>query len=181
MAEKKAPNIQENPRKIGSFLINLFRIRLSQVDFPGLIRRRVGRGLFVVAAAAGIFLFGTVMAGSAGDNDPGSTGDPLVTRSYVESQLKDYADRYLQWKVVDLAPGQRLEGGAGTELIVRVGQAVAVDPTRSGIPDVTAGANIAAGQNVALNHHLIIPRSDGRGVSARTKAVVMYRGDIQVR
>lgn len=137
----------------------------------------MNRNLLVIAGTAGILFFGAVMAGSAGGSDPGSAGDPLVTRSYVESQI----NTRMQWQVVDLTPGQQMTGGAGAEFIVRVGNTVVVDPTGNGIPDVTGGLNVAAGQNAALNHHFIVPRADGRGIAARTKAVVMYKGEIQVR
>ncbi len=141
---------------------------------------RFNRGV-IAAAAAAVLFFGAVMAGFASSREPGTPEDPLVTRSYVDAQLKQYADRYLQWKVVELSPGQQLIGAAGAELIVRTGQAAAVDPVGNGIPDVTAGTNIAPGRNVPLNHHLIIPRTDGRGISAGTKSVVMYRGEVTVR
>lgn len=157
-----------------------FKIRLVQRIIRLYRRAGIYRGV-LAAAAAGVLIFGAAMAGFAGSGDPGTPEDPLVTRSYVDARLKAYADKYLQWQVVDLAQGKQLVGSAGTELVVRVGQAAVVDPTGNGIPDLTGGANIAAGQNVAPNHHLIIPRTDGRGVSARTKAVIMYRGEITVR
>lgn len=177
---KKGQAVPEKVVKIYCSIIDFFRVRLSQGS-PGLSRQvRMNRGLMVAAFAAGVLFLGA-MAGTAGSGQPGSPEDPLVTRSYVDAQLKVYADKYMQWQVVDLSPGQQLEGKAGTEIIVRVGQTVAVDPVGSGIPDLTGGGNIAAGQNVVLNHLLIIPRSDGRGISARTKAVVMYKGEIKVK
>lgn len=151
------------------------------------------RLLLLITAAAGILLFGVVLAGAAGPGEPGSVDDPLVTRSYVEAQinsnlsgkvndaLKIYAEKNFQWQVADLAPGQQLIGAAGTEFIVRAGQTVVVDPVGSGIPDVTAGLNVTAGQFPVLDHLFIIPRTDGRGISARTKAIVMYKGEAQIK
>lgn len=173
MANKDGLTFRQHGGKIISSITRFFKVRLFQGGR--------NRGFFVIAAAAGILFFGAVIAGSAGSSEPGSPEDPLVTRSYVEAQIKTFAEKYTQWQVVDLSPGQRLEGKAGAELILRVGQAVVVDPVGSGVPDVTGGSNITAGKVVALNHHLIIPRTDGRGISARTKAVVMYRGDVQVK
>lgn len=158
--------------KIISSTIYYFRLLFQKRVFADL-----NRTLLVIAGAAGILFFGAAMAGSAGGSDPGSTGDPLVTRSYVEARINSR----MQWQVSDLSPGQQLIGAAGTEFIVRVGSTVVVDPTGNGIPDVTGGTNVAAGQNAALNHHFIVPRTDGRGVIARTKAVVMYKGEVTVR
>lgn len=131
------------------------------------------KNILLVSAAAVILIFGLVMSGGASTGDPGSVSDPLVTRSYV--------DKYVQWQVVDLNPGKQLIGKAGVEMIVRVGSVTVVDPVGSGIPDVTAGINVRAGQKVSLDHHLIVPRTDGRGIRAQTKAVVMYRGEAEVK
>ncbi|MFZ5648387.1 MAG: hypothetical protein ACOY30_12300 [Bacillota bacterium] len=151
------------------------------------------RFLLIIIAMAGMLMFWAALAGAAGTGEPGSVDDPLVTRSYVEAQLnsrisgqvaetvKDYADKYMVWKVADLTPGQKLEAKAGAEIIVRAGKTLVVDPVGSGIPDVTRGGNITAGQIVELDHLLIVPRTDGRGISAQTKSIVMYRGEVQIR
>ncbi|MFX4262629.1 hypothetical protein ACOBQJ_10535 [Pelotomaculum propionicicum] len=126
--------------------------------------------ILVLLIAAGLFMVYTAFAGAA--SDPGGSGDPLVTQSYV--------DQYVQWKVVELDTGQVLKGYAGTEIIVRRGQAVIIDPVGNGIPDLTAGADIFAGSTVPNNHLLVIPREDGRAVGAKSAIVVMYRGGASV-
>lgn len=120
----------------------------------------------LIAAVALSLLCYAAFAGT--DGEPGGSGDPLVTRSYV--------DQYIQWKVADLKAGQVLKGRAGSEFILRRGQAVVVDTTGNGIPDVTGGADIYAGDRVPMNHLLVIPREDGRGIKALSPVVVMYRG-----
>ncbi|MDD2553208.1 MAG: hypothetical protein PHP51_01365 [Desulfotomaculaceae bacterium] len=127
--------------------------------------------ILVLLTAASLFIVYTAFAGA--DSDPGSSGDPLVTQSYV--------DQYVQWEVVELEMGQVLNGYAGTEIIVRRGKTVVVDPSGNGIPDLTAGADIFAGSSVPNNHLLLIPRDDGRAVGAQSAAVVMYRGGASVR
>lgn len=125
----------------------------------------------VLLAAACLFLVYSAFAGT--ESDPGGSGDPLVTQSYV--------DQYVQWKVVELEVGQGLTGSAGTEIIVRRGQAVVIDPVGNGIPDVTSGVDIYAGSTVTNNHLLIIPRDDGRALGAKSDIVVMYRGGASVK
>jgi len=133
-------------------------MKLNKITLPVVV---------VLAAVLVLALWGlTAFAGT--DADPGGSGDPLVTQSYV--------DQYVQWKVADLKTGQVLKGKAGTELLVRRGQAVVVDSAGNGIPDVTAGTDIAANDKVSLNHLLLIPREDGRGIKALGPSVVMYRG-----
>ncbi len=144
---------------------------------------------------AGIVLFGGVVAGAAGTGSPGSQDDPLVTRSFVLEQIEKAlsgsksedtgsdAAKYFKWQVAELVPGQQFEGMAGTELIVRAGKAVLVDPPGSGVPDITSGTNVRAGNTLALDHQLIIPRSDGRGFICLPgkNVIVMYKGEAVIK
>ncbi len=85
--------------------------------------------------AMALFLVYTAFAGT--ESEPGGSGDPLVSQSYV--------DQYVQWNVVELNQGQVLKGQAGLELIVRRGQALVVDPVGNGIPILPAGRTLAPG------------------------------------
>ena len=136
----------------------------------------------------GLICFGGlsfVFAGSGGSDDP------LVTRSYVLEQIEKAISSLqgnqgsggtYEWQIMELAPGQRLEGIAGTEMIVRAGSAVLVDPSGSGVPDITAGSNVRSGATISLNHQLLIPRTDGRGFvcQGNKNVIVMYRGEVSV-
>lgn len=137
-------------------------MKINRITFPAVV---------ILAFVLVLALWG--FTAFAGDADPGGSGDPLVTQSYV--------DQYVQWEVADLKAGQVLKGKAGTELIVRRGQAVVVDSSGNGIPDVTAGGDIAVNNKVPLNHLLIIPREDGRGIKVTDFAVVMYRGGATIK
>ncbi|WP_156430981.1 hypothetical protein [Paenibacillus sp. FJAT-26967] len=87
-------------------------------------------------------------------------------------------------KVVVLKSGQTLYADAGAELIVRTGKTIAVSSDDNGIPDVTAGKDLAAGTVITNNHLLIFPR-DGRGVKPDLKETaevyVMVRGGYVVQ
>lgn len=134
----------------------------------------------VLFSAAAVLGFSS-LAGA--DSSPGSTGDPLVTRSFVEKYVQNYVDKLmpsggasLEWSVAELNEGEEFIGKAGTEFIVRGGQAVVVDPSGSGIPDLTAGKNVLASQVAENNHLFSIPRTDGRGIKAVKQTIIMYRG-----
>jgi len=138
----------------------------------------------VLMAAAVIGYAGLAAASS---NDPGTVGDPLVTRSFVEKYVVDYMSNLgaldgssgggsLAWTVKELKAGEEFIGKAGTEIIVRAGSAVVVDPSGGGVPDLTDGVNVMAGEVVAFNHLLSLPRADGRGVHAVKPTIIMYRG-----
>lgn len=104
---------------------------------------------------------------------PGSEGDPLVTQAYV--------DKKTTFQPINLSAGQKFMGGAGTELILRAGEATAIDNGANGISDVTSGKDLMTGQTVSLNHLILVPREDGRGIFATTAITVMVRGNYTIK
>jgi len=144
------------------------------------------KGIVVMAL---LLSLGAVLgfAGLAGaDSSAGSDSDPLVTKSFVEQYVHSMLDQMkpaepsggsLGWSVATLQADQEFTGKAGAEFIVRGGQAVVVDPTGAGIPDLTAGTNVTVGQVAQNNHLFTIPRTDGRGIKAVKQTTIMYRGN----
>ncbi|MGI6746978.1 MAG: hypothetical protein ACOX4V_01820 [Anaerovoracaceae bacterium] len=119
----------------------------------------------------------TVVA--AASETPGSKEDPVVTKSYVDNQiarLMGSGGSTETYKAIMLTAGQKLIGHEGTEVILRSGEATAIDNGVNGISDVTGAMDLMTGQKVAQNHLLLIPRSDGRGIQATTEIWVMVRG-----
>lgn len=104
---------------------------------------------------------------------PGSETDPVVTKSYVDSKVS-----YLP---VKLEAGQKLIGDEGTEVILRSGEATAIDNGANGVSDITEGKDLMTGNIVTANHLLLIPRKDGRGIMVSTEAWVMIRGNYTVQ
>jgi hypothetical protein len=134
-------------------------------------RRRALLSLLAVVVFAGGFFAGR--SGTASTPAPGSDADPLVSKSYV--------DQYFGLVVVELSAGQRLEAAGGTELILRSGQARTIASSAGGLANVTVGKDLVQNERVPVNHLLIVPRSDGRGILAETKVFVMVRGPYTVR
>ncbi|MCL0032187.1 hypothetical protein M1N06_00210 [Peptococcaceae bacterium] len=136
----------------------------------------------------GVLLFALLAYGgfvwATGSGDPGSASDPLVTRSFVERYISDRLSEIeidvSQWEIVRVEAGGTVIGFAGTELVLRSGKAVCIDPTANGILNVTDGGNVYNGQVVPRNNMLVFPRSDGRGLKAKTTLYIMYRGKIEV-
>lgn len=141
-----------------------------------------------VTTMVGALLVGTTTAANSGA--PGSVDDPLVTKSYVDQQISKVSgspggggsvDADTTLKVVQLQTGQKLIGHAGTEIIVRTGQAKGLlSPGGDGLSDVTAGVDIK-GTNVPTNHLILIPRSDGRGIQVtKGPSSIMVRGSYEI-
>lgn len=131
--------------------------------------------------------------------DPGSADDPIITLSYFKEQTEIFkkeitgtisalekkipksastedAPLASSFKVVNLKATESLTCGEGTELIVRSGQSKAIASEAGGLSDVTEGRDISNGEIIKNNHHLIVPRNDGRGIVAMTDGAIMIKG-----
>ncbi len=162
------------------------------------------KGYLIVTGFIALGLaFSHFSVSKATNYEPGSKEDPIVTRSYVErraEQLKYYFDQKIEelktnsgnsspvtenpnssFVVLQLERNQRLVCGAGTEVILRSGEALAVASESGGVSDVTQGKDLKMGEPVSLNHHLIIPRDDGRGIKAKTSIYVMVKGSYRIQ
>ena len=152
------------------------------------------RAFVLLALSAGLMT--TALAAEAG-----SSGDPLVTLSYlndtffnnimqrVDQKIAERTGQALpggtsssaaSFVVVTLNEGQTLTGGIGCEVMLRVGSAVCVSPSDPGLIDETTAATLANGGALVQNH-LYMMTIEGRGVRA-TAAVtkVLARGSYTV-
>ncbi|MCE5196959.1 MAG: hypothetical protein LLG09_07515 [Negativicutes bacterium] len=134
--------------------------------------------------------------------EAGSDSDPLITLSYLQSRLVTFKEEIqvmvgeqiqtalaalpadsddplaaAKWEILELSPGARLIGSEGTEMILRAGEALAIgNAENAGVADLTAGSDLKTGDAVLCNHHLLIPRTDGRGLNIRFFSYVMVKG-----
>ncbi len=124
----------------------------------------------------GLCLMTFMMAGvvmAVADTQPGSESDPVVTKSYVDARTA--------FTPISLKAGQKLIGQEGCEIILRSGEATAIDNGANGISDLTAGVDLTMGMAAGLNHQLLVPRTDGRGIAAKTDIWVMVKGMYQIQ
>lgn len=160
------------------------------------MRKRISLQLVLVLTAAalltGLWMGHGYAASSAA---PGSDQDPLVTKSYVDEAINKLAAKIdniapgepgdppaagASLRVVSVAAGKRLIGYEGTEFILRSGTATAIGSAAGGIPDLTAGKDLANNAAIPANHLLLFPRSDQRGIKANTGIIVMVRGNYSI-
>ena len=152
------------------------------------------RAVVLLALSAGLMT--TALAAEAG-----SSGDPLVTLSYLNdtffSQIMQRVDQKIaertgqalpggsassasSFVVVTLSGGQTLTGGIGCEVMLRVGTAVCVAPSDPGLIDETTAATLADGGALVQNH-LYMMTIEGRGVRATAGTTkVLARGSYTV-
>ncbi|SFB47426.1 hypothetical protein SAMN05216312_109150 [Cohnella sp. OV330] len=150
-------------------------------------------GILVAAAvvAGGVNWYQSAYA-DVQQTTPGLADDPIVTKSYVDQKIaelsnggptgansgKDTASES-KLEVVTVPFGAKLMVGAGGEVVVRTGKAVAYSVDTNGLSDLTAGIDIAPGMAIATNHLILFPR-DGRGIEPDPKQknglTVLVRG-----
>lgn len=164
-------------------------------------------------ASAVILLSGGIWAGSvlslrvdgATASQPGTTDDPIVTKSYVDQQIQQAlkggggttttpdtsttppvagSTSSDDVEIVTVKPGQTLMAKAGAEFVVRSGKAVVYSSDANGVADLTSGTNISNGKAADTNHLLSFPR-DGRGIQVQEgnkySLIVMVRGGYELK
>ena len=139
---------------------------------------------FVAGLVIVFSVFAVTVAVAAAADTPGSEGDPVVTKSYVDSQiaqLKSSGTASGTYVVVEVKAGQKMLGKSGTEIILRSGEATAIDNGANGVSDMTAGKDLMTGQIIGQNHLLLVPKDDGRGIQAITDLFVMVRGAYSIQ
>ncbi|MBO5666927.1 MAG: hypothetical protein J6S45_05715 [Firmicutes bacterium] len=143
--------------------------------------------VFLIVTLIAMILTMTLAIGF-GAGTPGSEDDPIVTKSYVDQvvealkeemkkiQPETQAPSSTGWQVVQVPAKTTVIGETGTEMILRSGYASAVDNGKNGISDLTSGQDLRMGTNITLNHLLLIPGSDGRGIKTDGMCFVMING-----
>ena len=151
------------------------------------------RAVVLLVLSAGLMTTASLAA------EAGSSGDPLVTLSYLNDTFfntimqrvdQKIAERTGQavsggsssasFVVVTLNEGQTLTGGVGCEVMLRVGSAVCVSPSDPGLIDETTASTLANGAALAQNH-LYMMTIEGRGVRATAATTkVLARGSYTV-
>ena len=111
--------------------------------------------------------------------------DPVISLSYlneifmpkVETKLKETA----VFSVATIQKGKTFSAKEGCEFILRGGEATVIASKSGGISDVTGGVDLQDKESVPANHHLIVPRDDGRGFLAKTEVILMVKGAYEIK
>lgn len=138
---------------------------------------------------------------------PGSVSDPVVTKSYVDEQIKKLTGSSVSTgnssnqtsqtpqssntpasnatlEVVSVNSGQTLMLLAGSEAVIRAGKGIAYSGDTNGLSDLTAGQDISPGKSVPSNHLIWFPR-DGRGITAdpnvKSALTVLVKGPYYIQ
>jgi len=145
-----------------------------------------------------IIITAAVIAVTVFAAEPGSSDDPVVSKSYVDEKIQQLLtalesggtininstpgtnDTKVKYVPVHVGVGQKLLGGEGTEIILRVGRSFAVVPGAESLIDVTDGKEMPDTSELKKNHIIIVPRNDGRGVRVVEDAWFLVKGEYTV-
>lgn len=138
---------------------------------------------------------------SAAGAEPGTSGDPVVSQSYVDAKVADLNNQISALKqqisqgtsgtsgqpqaakfqvIGPVAPGKKIITGESTEIVLRSGTATAIGSQYGGVADLITGTDLQTGSNVPVNHLLLVPRDDGRGIAITSEAWVLIRGSYTI-
>lgn len=135
---------------------------------------------------------------------PGDSSDPLITLSYITETLVPEIDAKIDQEVikkvdeamdnhhsneggsssfvlVNVKANQKIIGDEGTEFVVRAGEGTILATQNGGVADLTSGVDLPSGTAIPLNHHLLSPRDDSRGLHFTTSGIVMIKGKYSVK
>ena len=124
--------------------------------------------LIGAAVLVGTLLFCSGMQVGAATSEPGSAGDPLITRSYLEAQLEHVGGGY---ECITLKKGETLSLAQGAQVILYTGGA----SVTGSMIDTSAGSLTPAGTKVQKYHSYLAP-ADGSGFTAEATCVIFLSG-----
>ena len=142
--------------------------------------------IILTVLTVGIFKAG--MVAGAATSEAGSSGDPLITKSYLDERLASLGDissgasgtkTSADYKKVTLNKGSALYADAGTEVVLYTGNAKAVS-NGDGIINITKGELTANGISLGKYCSYLIPASQS-GISAISECVVFVKGGYTIK
>ena len=82
---------------------------------------------------------------------------------------------------VEIAASRRIIFGAGAEMVLRTGKASAIRGELGALVDLITGSDLDAGENVPINHLILSPRDDNRGVRISEDSWILIKGLYELR
>ncbi len=117
---------------------------------------------------------------ASGSSPTPNTTKPSITASPSNSTSQLQADAF-KFKTITVKAGKKLIGSASTEIILRIGKATAIGSKTYGIIDIMNGSELKTGSEVKINHLVLIPIDDNRGITAKTNCTLLVRGDYKIK
>lgn len=131
--------------------------------------------IILMTAVVGFAFFRAGMKVGAADSEPGSVGDPLVSKSYLDSRMNELNGVMTK---VTLSKGGILTAAEGASIVVYSGNGT-VSGSGAGLINVTAGEMTATGISLAKYNTYLFPDA-ATSVTAGSAMVVFVTGTYQI-
>ncbi|RCK81345.1 MAG: hypothetical protein OZSIB_2214 [Candidatus Ozemobacter sibiricus] len=99
---------------------------------------------------------------------PGTAGDPLVTKSYLEQMFR--------FHTMVIPAGETLAVGVGDLLVLRSGRLKLRAPRGKGLVDLTTGEEIPPDAFIPANHLILVPDSAAYVLEAQSLTLLLGQG-----
>lgn len=105
----------------------------------------------------------------------------VVANDKLGQQVKELQALPSKFEKIQVLAGKQLLAGASTELVLRSGKATAIGSKAGGVSDLISGKDLVTGNSVTLNHLLLFPVDDGRGIKAVSDIWVLVKGAYTIK
>jgi len=115
----------------------------------------------------------------------------MPVQTDIEKELSDTQKELatvknsIVFKIIKLPAGKTLIGDASTEIIVRYSKNIVTAYVSSaatgGISNLISGKDIPNGVIIPANQLLLVPKADGRGITAKADADIMIKGTYTIK
>ena len=131
----------------------------------------------LVFALALILVFGAGVGigGYAATNQPGSAGDPVITKSYLDSKISEF-NKATTYKEITLNSGKSLNLGKGATFLITAGSGKAT----GNLVDLSKGAALAKGKAVTKYHNYVV-KVASTGLKATADCTVYVCGEYEIK
>lgn len=136
-------------------------------------------GIIISFIAIVIIVFKVGIEVGAATSEPGSSGDPLITKSYLDKRIGEFSGGGSGgYKKVTVKKNETLTASEGTELILYSGNAAVKG--QYGLINLSSGELFKSGNSVVKYNIFLSPDSDC-GIKANTTAIIYIKGNYNIR
>ncbi len=100
--------------------------------------------------------------------DPGTTADPLVSKSYLEQLFR--------FRTMVVPAGETLSVGVGNLLVLRSGRLKLRAPKGKALVDLTTGEEVPPDSFLPANHLILVPDSASYRLEAQSLTLLLGQG-----
>lgn len=142
------------PREV-TYIVNHIQNRRTARPLPAL------PVLLVLAVLAVLPVIATAQ-------EPGTTGDPIVSKSYL--------DQFFRFRSVVIPKGDTVQLTPGALVVVRSGKLKIRAPRGKSLIDLTDGKELAADSVLPAFHLVLVPETPGLLLEAQSMSLVLAMG-----